>query len=324
MKGGTVAEFHEQFVVDPAPNNCPNSPHQFQYKAVSEIGSLEMDQINHKYFSVCRGDLHLTHNALIEVKDRLTDKVAFHMLDFGLGGVPAFGETRYTNVDHVGIGECYMAYSPSLIELHSFAAQKAKPLYVEVNADYFNSLLPDDSFSGLLKEKIGKREFFGKKASQSPAYSRPVCDMYDCPLTGSLGNLMMEGMLQQFVALQLSNFTTTTTTTPAERVGVSRREKEIIFAVKEYLHANFQQNHSLLDLSKQFGINQNKLKKSFRELIGVPVIEYLYNLKMQHAKSMLYDQGMYVSEVAPIVGYKNPNHFSTAFKRKFGINPSRI
>jgi AraC-like DNA-binding protein len=321
MKGGTVAEFHEQFVVDPAPNNSPNSPHQFQYKAVSEIGSLQMDQINHKYFSVCRGDLHLTHNALIEVKDHLTDKVAFHMLDFGLGGVPAFGEPRYTDVDHVGCGECYMVYSPSLIELHSFGAQKAKPLYVEVNAEYFHSLLPDDSFSGILKDKIGKREFFGKKASHlSPASSRPVSDMYDCPLTGALGNLMMEGMLQQFVALQLSNFAQSS----PKQEKVNKREKEIIFAVKEYLHANFQQNHSLLDLSKQFGINQSKLKKSFRELIGVPVIEYLYNLKMQHAKSMLYDQGMYVSEVAPIVGYKNPNHFSTAFKRKFGINPSRI
>jgi AraC-like DNA-binding protein len=321
MKGATVAEFHEHFVVDPFPNNCPNSPDQFRYKAISEIGTLDMEQINHKYFSVCRGDLHLTHNALIEAKDHLTDKVAFHMLDYGVGGVPAFGESRYTNVDHVGSGECYMAYSPSLIELHCFGAQKAKPLYVEINAEYFNSLLPDDSFSGMLKDKIGNREFFGKKASGlSRACFRPVFDMYDCPLTGSLGNLMMEGTLQQFLALQLSNFTSTV----SKQERVNRKEKEIIFAVKEYLHANFQQNHSLLDLSRQFGINQNKLKKSFREFIGVPVIEYLYNLKMQHAKSMLYEQGMYVNEVATIVGYKNPNHFSTAFKRKFGVNPSRI
>ena len=67
-----------------------------------------------------------------------------------------------------------------------------------------------------------------------------------------------------------------------------------------------------------------KLKKSFKELFGIPVIEYLYNLKMEHARKMLYEQGMYVSEVSSIVGYKNPNHFSTAFKRKFGVKPSKV
>src|SRR5688500_18083404 len=122
MKGGTVADFHERFVVEPGPSSSPHSPEQIQYKAISEIGTLQVDQISHKYFSVCRADLHLKHNSVIEVKDNLTDKIAFHMLDFGIGGVPAFGETRYTDVNHVGSGECYMVYSPSLVELHSFGA----------------------------------------------------------------------------------------------------------------------------------------------------------------------------------------------------------
>jgi AraC-like DNA-binding protein len=59
-------------------------------------------------------------------------------------------------------------------------------------------------------------------------------------------------------------------------------------------------------------------------MFGLPVIEYLYNLKMEHAKNMLYDQGMYVGEVAADVGYKNANHFATAFKRRFGMSPSRV
>jgi AraC-like DNA-binding protein len=45
---------------------------------------------------------------------------------------------------------------------------------------------------------------------------------------------------------------------------------------------------------------------------------------MEHGRSLLLDKGMNVSEVAPIVGYRNANHFSTAFKRKFGVNPSRL
>lgn len=144
--------------------------------------------------------------------------------------------------------------------------------------------------------------------------------MYNCPLEGSLGNLMVEGSLQQFVALQLASFIQF----PLQKEYISGRDKETMYALKEYLHATFQQNHSLLSLSRHFGINQNKLKKLFRELFGVSVIEYLYNLRTEHARLLLYEQDMNVSEVAPVVGYKNSNHFATAFKRKFGVNPARL
>jgi AraC-like DNA-binding protein len=43
---------------------------------------------------------------------------------------------------------------------------------------------------------------------------------------------------------------------------------------------------------------------------------------MEHAFRLLRDDGLLVTEVSRNVGYKNPNHFSTAFKKKFGINPS--
>lgn len=321
MKGTTTCEY-ERFVVEGVPGGIPHSPERVKFKITANVGTIDFEEIRHKYFTVLRADLDLKYNALMESNTGLTDKVAFYMLDYGVGGIPAFGKENYTTVGHVGGGDCYLAYTPSLVELHQFKAQKAKPLYVEVNAEYFNSLLPEhNSFSGMLRDKIGNRQFFGVKASRlSYAYFRPIFDMYDCPLDGSLGNMMMEGTLQQFVAMQLSRFTDLA----PQNEKINRRDREIILSVKEYLHATFEQNHSLIELSKQFGINQNKLKKIFRELIGVPVIEYLYNLKMEHAKTMLYDQGMYVSEVAPIVGYKNANHFATAFKRKFGINPSKV
>jgi AraC-like DNA-binding protein len=50
----------------------------------------------------------------------------------------------------------------------------------------------------------------------------------------------------------------------------------------------------------------------------------VFNLKMNYAHSLIFDKGKYVAEAAPIVGYKNANHFATAFKRKFGVSPSRL
>lgn len=321
MKGATVADFYEHFLITEVPSINPVNPKRVSMDAFSQIGSLKVDTLCNRYFSVSRVDLDFKYNTIIEVNDVPKDKVAFYMLDYGRGGTPEFGETRFSNSGYVSGGECYFAFNPSLNEVHRFDAQCSKPFYVEIAADYFASLLDSsDAFTGGLKEKIYNRDFFGMKTTLAAASNRVASAIYDCPLQGTLGNLMIEGSLQQFVALQLSAFINT----PAKIENIKTRDRDVIHAVKEYLHQTFQDDHSLLELSKRFGINQNKLKKSFKELFGVPVIEYLYNLKMEHARALLYDHGMYVGEVASQVGYKNANHFATAFKRKFGVNPSKV
>jgi AraC-like DNA-binding protein len=321
MKGATAVDFYERFVVDDVPNYNPESPKRLCMHVNTEIGSLKLDQVFTRHFSVSKGDLNLNYNSIIEVDEVPQDKVGFYMLDCGRGHIPLFGETKLSDSGgSVNVGECYVAFNPGLSEIHRFDAQSAKPFYLEINGDYFASLLDSgDVFTGNLKEKILKREFFGMKTSMVSAQYLLASSIYDCPLEGALGNLMVEGSVQQFVALQLSTFVR-----PVKSTNITSRDRDILHAVKDYLHRTFHMNHTLIDLSKQFGINQNKLKKSFKELFGVPVIEYLYDLKMEQAKIMLYEQGMYVREVSSIVGYKNPNHFATAFKRKFGVRPSKI
>lgn len=321
MNGATVADFYERFVVDEIPNAFAESPKRAIMHAATEIGSLKVDTTMGRYFTCSKIDLHFKYNTIIEAKENLIDKIGFYMLDYGRGGVAAFGESDFSPSRLISGGESYMAFSPSLPELHRFDAQTTKPLYLEVTADYFSSLLDgSDSFTGSLKEKISKREFFGIKSTLTPAQYSLAIAMSNCPLEGSLGNLMMEGSLHQFIAMQLAPLVQPV----LSRESMTTRDRDILYAVKDHLHKTFRENHTLLDLSKHFGINQNKLKKSFKEMFGLPVIEYLYNLKMEHAKNMLYDQGMYVGEVAAVVGYKNANHFATAFKRKFGVNPSKV
>ena len=321
MKGATVADFSERFVIEELPNYYSESPKRVTMNATTDVGSLKVDQLWARHFSVSKIDLHFKYNTHIEVKENLIDKVGFYLTDHGRGGTPLFGDSRYSNSGTVTDGDCYLAFNPSLNETHQFEAQASKAFYLEVTAEYFASLLDEhDTFTGSLKEKMQKREFFDMKARLTSAHHNVVHNLFNCPLQGSLGNLMLEGCFQQFVALQLDQFVQPSPV----RESLSRRDRELMHAVKDYLIATFQDNHSLLALSRQFGVNPNKLKKSFKALFGVPVIEYLYGLKMQHARKLLYDQRMNVSEVSAIVGYKNANHFATAFKRKFGVNPSKV
>jgi AraC-like DNA-binding protein len=321
MKGSTAADFRERFIVDEVPVMYGGTPSRYTLQSASELGSLKADQLNGRYFSVSRIDLQLKQNVIIEVNENLTDKVGFYMLDRGRGGIPIFGQTRFSDSGYIGGGECYLAFNPSLNEIHQFDAQNAKPLYLEVTADYFTSLLDgSERFLDSLKQKVLNRQFFGIKTLLTSAHYRVVDTMYECPFHGSLGNLSLEGSLQQFVALHLAPFVQPETI----RRTINSRDRETIYAVRDYLNRSFLDHQSIQGLSKRFGINQNKLKKLFKEIFGVPVIEYLYDLKMKHAHQLLCDDDRHVGEVSAIVGYKNSNHFSTAFKRKFGKNPSRM
>jgi AraC-like DNA-binding protein len=197
--------------------------------------------------------------------------------------------------------------------------------YVDIQKEYLLNLLMEfsperDSQLWGFKEKVERNEFAGAGAPIAmPEYYQVLHGMFNCPLQGHLGHLMMEGSLQQLMALQFSMLGSRRTPD-----SINVRDRDILHAVRDYLKLNFREEHSLLELSRKFGINQNKLKNGFRELFGTPVIAFLYDLKMQHARTLLLDKDMHVSEVAPLIGYRNANHFTTAFKRKFGITPSRI
>ena len=87
---------------------------------------------------------------------------------------------------------------------------------------------------------------------------------------------MLEGSLQQLIALQFSALCTP----KRDHRCINSRDKEIMFGMKEYITANFNDDHSIATFSRRFGINQTKLKKYFKELFGVPVIEFVFNLRI--------------------------------------------
>ena len=78
---------------------------------------------------------------------------------------------------------------------------------------------------------------------------------------------------------------------------------------------------SVLALSHRVGLSDRKLKQGFRELFGTTVFGYLRDCRMEQARSLLRHSHTTVAKVAAQVGYRNPEAFSTAFRRKFSVSP---
>lgn len=287
-----------------------------------DLGVMEMDNVQSRYFGVGNTHFRFKHDVMVVPEGS-------RQVHFGLAimenykGVVQFDGREWIDVNH---GESYLTFNTGVSELHRFVAnQSMKVNFFNIESNYLTNILLDQQpGKGTqlynFRESVINNRFAGVRTKTSSATKNIIAAIYNCPLDGSLGNMMLEGALQQVLALELSSLGSET----AKPSAITHRDRDVMTAVKEYLDVSFNEDHSLYHLSKRFGINQNKLKTRFRELFGVPVITYLYDLRMEHARMLLLDKGMFVSEVSSMVGYRNSNHFATAFKRKFGVNPSRL
>ena len=65
-------------------------------------------------------------------------------------------------------------------------------------------------------------------------------------------------------------------------------------------------------------------EKGFQAAYGSPIYEYFQKIRMQAAKDKLLTGGHSVKEVALELGYSNLSNFTIAFKKEFGLLPSKL
>ena len=101
-------------------------------------------------------------------------------------------------------------------------------------------------------------------------------------------------------------------------------DKERILFARDYLIKNIDCPPSLSELSKIAGINEYKLKRGFKETFNQTAFEYLANVRLETAKNDLLYKTKPITEIAFELGYSSLQHFSAAFKKKFGVAPSMV
>ena len=89
----------------------------------------------------------------------------------------------------------------------------------------------------------------------------------------------------------------------------------------DYIAANFDKRLKINELADRIGVNRSYLTSSFKKSLGCSPQEYLMNLRIEKAKTLLKNGGIQVSEVAAKVGYGDPLAFSKVFKARTGRSP---
>lgn len=202
----------------------------------------------------------------------------------------------------------------------------------EQTRTFFELIMTAEFFDGLFTEESAFLTSFRNNCTvQTPAFDfiagiEPamfaiINDMRNAPYSGYLKGVYLEAKSIELFLLQIRQLD--------QQAGVTRTrlkpaDIERLQAVKDHINKNFDQPGSIITLAKWAGINQMKLKDGFKELFGTTVFGYISEVRMEEARRLLLDEKLNVSEVADRIGYKHPQHFTAAFRRKFGITPKEL
>jgi AraC-like DNA-binding protein len=76
-------------------------------------------------------------------------------------------------------------------------------------------------------------------------------------------------------------------------------------------------------LAREAALSRSAFVERFTSLVGMPPIRYITFWRLQTAKSNLCETRKTIAQLAYSVGYESEEAFSRAFKREFGMSPSR-
>ena len=78
----------------------------------------------------------------------------------------------------------------------------------------------------------------------------------------------------------------------------------------------------LKDIAKKFGIHPNYLTRIFHEKFHLSPKQYIMQLKLKKARSLLITTELSISIIASSLGFDDQLAFSRTFKKEFSISPS--
>jgi AraC-like DNA-binding protein len=100
------------------------------------------------------------------------------------------------------------------------------------------------------------------------------------------------------------------------------RVSEIVAEARRYVSRHLAEDLSLEQVSEQVDVSGEYLTRAFRVELGVPFHQYVIRQRLAHARRLLTEGDMPVTQVCLSSGFGSLSHFCRTFKRVFGQTPT--
>ena len=102
----------------------------------------------------------------------------------------------------------------------------------------------------------------------------------------------------------------------------SGKQHERFRSVVEYLDDHFREPLSLEQLSKVAHMSRSAFCRFFKRTTGVGFVQYLTDLRLSHARTLLRDTDDSIVTICYEVGFTNLSNFNRRFAHHCGLTPS--
>lgn len=94
--------------------------------------------------------------------------------------------------------------------------------------------------------------------------------------------------------------------------------------IEDFMNKNYMYDLSLTELARFTDRSLAAFKRDFKQFSSLSPGRWLTQKRLEVAYDLLASTRLSATEVAYKVGFKNTSHFSTAFRRRYGMSPTQV
>ncbi len=107
-----------------------------------------------------------------------------------------------------------------------------------------------------------------------------------------------------------------------EEIEVKGNDEELMERIMKSVNAHIDDSDFDIDtLTSDVGISRAHLHRKMKEITGVSTSMFIRNLRMEHAEKLIREGKINITQIAYEVGFTSEAHFSTVFRKHFGVPP---
>jgi len=96
-----------------------------------------------------------------------------------------------------------------------------------------------------------------------------------------------------------------------------------IAKVLQKIHASYRNDFDIEQLAKELDMGNSTFHSSFKVVTGTSPLQYIKNVRLHKARTLMIQDGLNANIAATQVGYESASQFSREYKRLFGVAPAK-
>jgi AraC-like DNA-binding protein len=108
---------------------------------------------------------------------------------------------------------------------------------------------------------------------------------------------------------------------PSHREATAQALAELYLRARAIVERNYRRRLTLPLVARVLAVSPRQVQRAYDEIGLTTFAAHVRSVRLRNAADLLAHQPLTVTDVARLVGYRQPSHFVKAFRRRYGTTP---